>query len=81
MVLVCKTAGHDGDHRPGDHGLVVVGEPLVVADAAAVLEIQATVRSATHLWGRIWKAWAGRLRTMSTRTPRLAAAQAASLPA
>jgi hypothetical protein len=44
MVLVCKTAAHDGDHRPGDHGLVVVGEPFVVADGTAVLEIQATVR-------------------------------------
>jgi hypothetical protein len=33
MMLVCKTAGHDSDHRPGDHGLVVVREPFVVAEA------------------------------------------------
>jgi hypothetical protein len=35
-MLVCKTAGHDSDHRPGDHGLVVVREPFVVADGTAV---------------------------------------------
>src|SRR6266511_1285616 len=36
MVAACQTAGHDGGHRPGDHGPVVVREALVVADGAAV---------------------------------------------
>src|SRR6266545_731927 len=36
MVAACQTAGHDGGHRPGDHGPVVVMEALVVADGAAV---------------------------------------------
>ena len=35
----------------------------------------------TPVIDRTWKAWARRLRTMSTRTPSLAAAQATSLPA
>src|SRR6266511_5070091 len=36
MVAACQTAGHDGGHRPGDHGPVVGREALVVADGAAV---------------------------------------------
>jgi hypothetical protein len=36
MVVACESAGRDGDHRPDDHGLMVVREPLVVTDGATV---------------------------------------------
>jgi len=32
-----EAAGHEGDHRPQDHGFVAGREALVVADGAAVL--------------------------------------------
>jgi hypothetical protein len=69
-VLVCKPAGHDGDHRPGDHSLMVIGEPLVVADRAAVPADPGKVRSTSHRRGSTWNAWASCLRTILTRRPK-----------
>jgi hypothetical protein len=36
VVLAGQTPGHDGDHRPLDHCLVMVGQPFVVADGTAI---------------------------------------------
>src|SRR5690348_3293152 len=35
-ALAGEAAGHDDDHGPVDVGLVVGGQPLVIADGAAV---------------------------------------------
>ncbi len=80
MMLVCKTAGHHGNHRPGDHGLVV-GEPFVVADGTAVLDIQATVRSTTDLRGQNLEGVGQASADNVDPHARLAVAQATSLPA
>ena len=37
MGVAGEPPGHDGDHGPLDHRLVVFGEPFVVADGAAEL--------------------------------------------